>query len=91
MHKNLIIFLSVLILVISSALAPSVVSAASHQQPGYAGRLASFLQTQMETYNIPGMSIAIVRDGEVEYLDGLGVANSAGTPVTPDTPPCWLL
>ena len=40
----------------------------------------------MQTYHIPGMSVAIVRDGEVEYLEGLGVANSAGGHVTPDTP-----
>ena len=40
----------------------------------------------MKGTHIPGMSIAIVRDGQVEYLAGLGVANPAGDPITPETP-----
>jgi len=42
--------------------------------------------TQMGAYNIPGAAVAIVREGEVEYLGSFGVANPRGQLVTPDTP-----
>lgn len=64
----------------------NLVSASNFQQVDYASRLDTFLLTQMETYKIPGLAIAIVRNGEVEYLNGYGVANPDGDPVTPDTP-----
>lgn len=60
---------------------------ASNLQPAdYIGRLDAFLLTQMDTYKIPGLAVAIVRNGEVEYLNGYGVSNPNGDPVTPDTP-----
>lgn len=52
----------------------------------YASILDAFLLTQMKDYKIPGLAVAIVRNGEVEYLKGYGVANPNGDPVTPDTP-----
>lgn len=61
-------------------------SATPAQQVEYAGSLDEFLSNQMETYKIPGLAIAIVRNGEVEYLNGYGIANPDGDPVTPDTP-----
>jgi CubicO group peptidase (beta-lactamase class C family) len=68
-----------------AALAPLLASADS-PRPAYADRLATYAQTQMERYRIPGMAIAVVRDGEVEYLEGFGVAGPGDRPVTPDTP-----
>ncbi len=62
------------------------VLAQSPDQPAYDEKLRLYLEAQMKAYHIPGMSIAIVRDGQVEYLAGLGVANPAGDPVTPETP-----
>lgn len=64
----------------------NLVSASNFQQADYASRLDTFLLTQMDTYKIPGMAIAIVRNGKVEYLNGYGIANPDGHPVTPDTP-----
>ncbi len=61
-------------------------SATPAQQVEYAGRLDEFLLNQMETYKIPGLAVAIVRNGDVEYINGYGVANPNGDPVTPDTP-----
>lgn len=58
----------------------------SASQAAYSSRLEQYLRAQMGKYRIPGMAVAIVRDGEVEYLEGLGVAGSDGGPVTPDTP-----
>jgi CubicO group peptidase (beta-lactamase class C family) len=84
---NLLTILSaLLILVLSSAKFTPVVIARPPQQAAYAGKLEAYLQAQMKTYKIPGMAVAIVRDGEVQYLNGLGTANANRDPVTPDTP-----
>jgi CubicO group peptidase (beta-lactamase class C family) len=64
----------------------NLVFASNLQQADYASRLNAFLLTQMETYKIPGMAVAVVRNGDVEYINGFGVANPDGDPVTPDTP-----
>ena len=65
---------------------PVGVFAAHPQQAAYGNKLDGFFATQMAAYKIPGMSVAIVRDGRAEYLKGYGVANSNGNPVTPETP-----
>ncbi len=39
----------------------------------------------LETLDVPGFAIAVVKDGEVLALDGFGVRNLAGEPATPDT------
>jgi CubicO group peptidase (beta-lactamase class C family) len=40
----------------------------------------------LQTWHVPGVAVAIVRDGEVVYLKGHGVRDVAtGEPVTPDT------
>ena len=84
--KLLAISLFVLILTISSVQASPPNLAQPPLQAGYAGKLEAYLQAQMKTYKIPGMAVAVVRDGEVEYINGLGAANANGDPVTPDTP-----
>lgn len=65
---------------------PGGVLAAHPQQAAYGKKLDSFFATQMAAYKIPGLSVAIVRGGQVEYLKGYGVGNSNGDPVTPETP-----
>lgn len=55
-------------------------------QATYEEKLGTYITTQMQEYKIPGMAVAIVRNGEVEYINGFGVANPDGDPVTPDTP-----
>lgn len=40
----------------------------------------------LQTWHVPGVAVAVVRDGEVVYLKGHGVRDVAtGEPVTPDT------
>lgn len=56
------------------------------QNAAYEGKLQDYFQTQMERYKIPGLAVAIVRDGNVEYLNGFGTANAAGQAVTAGTP-----
>lgn len=60
--------------------------AESHQPTAYADEIETYLRTQMETYRIPGLVIAIVRNGEAEYVKGFGIANGRGGAVTPQTP-----
>lgn len=75
-----------LILFVSVGLGVPAASAGSPPQADYAGKLEAYLQQQMKTYKIPGLAVAIVRDGKVEYINGLGKANDQGDPVTADTP-----
>ena len=79
-------FFVVVGLIFISLSSQNAASATSVQQVEYATRLDNFLLKQMDTYKIPGLAVAIVRNGEVEYLNGYGVANPDGDPVTPDTP-----
>lgn len=58
----------------------------SPSPPPCANKIKSFMETQMHRYKVPGAALAIVRNGEVEYLAGFGIANVQGEPVTPDTP-----
>ena len=45
-----------------------------------------FLLTQMQRNHVPGLSVAIVRDGKIVKLKGYGIANLEWQqPVTPDT------
>ena len=44
------------------------------------------VKNSLETWHVPGVAVAIVRDGEVVYLKGHGVKSlDADGPVTPDT------
>lgn len=56
------------------------------QTAAYGDELDTFIDRQMRAYKIPGLALAVVRDGEVEYLKGYGSANPDGDPVTPETP-----
>jgi CubicO group peptidase (beta-lactamase class C family) len=84
--RNVIVFFVAVGLISVSLTSHNRVAASNLQQADYTSRLDTFLLTQMETYKIPGLAIAIVRNGEVEYQNGYGIANSDGDPVTPDTP-----
>jgi CubicO group peptidase (beta-lactamase class C family) len=43
------------------------------------------LLTRMQQLHIPGVSIAVVHNGVIEWARGYGTATPAGAPVTPDT------
>lgn len=48
--------------------------------------LDALVPAEMTRWDVPGLAIVVVREGEVAYLRGFGVADLAtGTPVTPDT------
>ncbi|TAK11247.1 MAG: class A beta-lactamase-related serine hydrolase [Anaerolineae bacterium] len=77
---------AVLLLTILMSLSITITSADVLEQPTYAGTLETYLRNQMDVYHIPGIAVAIVRDSEIDYLGGVGIANEDGAPVTPQTP-----
>ena len=46
----------------------------------------AYVAAQMRSLRIPGLALGIVRNNQVIYLRGYGVADAAGRPVTPQTP-----
>jgi CubicO group peptidase (beta-lactamase class C family) len=63
----------------------SPAQAGSLSQPDYAA-IDHFIQKEMDAIHLPGLALAIVHKDEVVYLKGYGLADEAGTPVTPQTP-----
>jgi CubicO group peptidase (beta-lactamase class C family) len=48
--------------------------------------LSTFITTQMQEAKVPGLSIALIQDGEITWVAGFGEANSlTGKPVAGDT------
>lgn len=48
--------------------------------------LSAFIQRQMDTAHLAGLAACIVKDGEIRWAEGFGLANEEGkTPATPDT------
>lgn len=56
------------------------------QADSYGDELDAFIENRMQEFKIPGLSLAVVRDGAQEYIKSYGVANPEGDPVTPQTP-----
>ncbi len=54
--------------------------------PAYSDEVDDFVRATMEEHDIPGMAIAVIRDGKPAKVQGYGLANiELGVPVTPDT------
>ena len=52
----------------------------------FADRIDDYLKEQMRKNHIPGLAVAVVRDGKIEKIKGYGVANLEWqSPVAPDT------
>lgn len=50
-------------------------------KPIHYGQLAS----QMQELHVPAISVALIRDGKIQWARGFGVERPGGPPVTPDT------
>ena len=46
----------------------------------------AYVTARMEQLRIPGAAIGIVKDDQILYLRGFGIADPSGRPVTPRTP-----
>jgi CubicO group peptidase (beta-lactamase class C family) len=79
-----------LLLLLSFVLQLPVLAAAGerYSRPARVDRddIAAFVESEMARAGIPGLSLAIVVGDEVVHLEGFGVADGAGRPVTPQTP-----
>lgn len=58
----------------------------SAHQPTESAAIDEYVRERMDMMGIPGAAVAVVRDGQIVYLAGYGVANEAGDPLTPQTP-----
>ena len=54
--------------------------------PAADSAVADYVAAQIADAGYPGASIAIVRDGRLSLVRGVGAADGSGRPVTPDTP-----
>ncbi len=46
----------------------------------------NYIEGRMQELKIPGAALAIVQDDQIKYLQGYGIADATGRPVTPQTP-----
>ncbi|MEK3977724.1 serine hydrolase domain-containing protein [Psychrobacillus sp. FSL K6-2836] len=49
-------------------------------------KIDEYMANEIERLNLPGASLAIVKEDQVEYIQGYGIAKSNGTNMTPQTP-----
>jgi len=64
---------------------PSTFAGKMTRDPGFEA-VDAYVEGQMARWNLPGMALAIVQDGEVVYLQGYGKAGPDGRPMTAQTP-----
>ena len=62
------------------AMEPVASSSAQHIQPSLL-----FVPDRMAHYHVPGLSLACIHNGTVEWDQAFGVARVGGEPVTPET------
>jgi CubicO group peptidase (beta-lactamase class C family) len=97
MSRRLVLILAIasLLPVIQSAEVPSALSIVEQRiqriqdrilrQASLLGNAGSSLAERMATDGVPGLSIAVIRNGEIEWARGFGVTRFGGPPVTPET------
>lgn len=74
-----------IILFISLGLPFGGAVAQSNTDPRFSA-IDTYIQSQLETYHIRGVSLAITQGDKIVHMQGFGVAAPSGTPVTPQTP-----
>ncbi|CAA9572947.1 MAG: Beta-lactamase class C-like and penicillin binding proteins (PBPs) superfamily [uncultured Truepera sp.] len=64
-----------------------LVGSGTFAQPSFdTAQLDVFVEEMMDAYDVPGVGLAVVEDGEVGYVRGYGVRDvTTGAPVTPNT------
>jgi CubicO group peptidase (beta-lactamase class C family) len=74
-----------LLLVLLLAVAPA--AAQSENVEALGATFDTLIPSLLERYNVPGIAIAIIHDGELAWSAGYGVSDlDTDAPVTPDTP-----
>ena len=64
---------------------PSYADPPHAADPDYAA-IDAYLAQEMREVHIPGLALGIVHNDEIVHLQGFGVADTSGRPVTPQTP-----
>lgn len=82
--KKVIVSGILLVLLIINVLPLQVISAENSKDS--LKEIDEYVENQRKEYNIPGLSIGVVKGNETIYLKGFGQADSSGTSVTPQTP-----
>lgn len=54
-------------------------------QPSDFSAIDTYIESQMSTFRIPGLGLAIIQGDQVVYMRGYGIASPNGEPVTPQT------
>jgi CubicO group peptidase (beta-lactamase class C family) len=92
LHRHLILFLLVIaICAVGTAQskrspARSDLKDSSVDDRETAARIDRYVQAEMRRYKIPGVSLAVLRDGKISILKSYGLANvELGVPVKPET------
>jgi CubicO group peptidase (beta-lactamase class C family) len=65
---------------------PPAAAANSDPQLSEQEQIDAYIQSRMQTANIPGLALGVVRDDRIVYLKGYGIAGPEGRAVTPQTP-----
>ena len=67
-------------------LAPTAAHAEVDPQAADFQTIDAYVSSQMEAMHIPGVALGIVQGDKIVHLQGFGVANPAGHPMTAHTP-----
>jgi len=78
---NLFIIISVILLIFI----PTAPATGAPQETGF-DAVDAYIESEMEEWNLPGMALVIVQDGEVTYMRGYGIAGPDDRPMTAQTP-----
>ena len=83
--RGLLALLPVVLVVLEFAMVVLPAASAQSSTPDFAA-VDTYIQSQMQAMNLPGLALGIVRGDQVVYLMGYGVADPSGRPITPQTP-----
>jgi CubicO group peptidase (beta-lactamase class C family) len=83
--SNRIRTLTLFALLFCLTLLPSRRALATENQADFAA-IDAHIVSQMQELRIPGLALGIVKDDQILYLQGYGVADPSGRSVTPQTP-----
>src|SRR5262245_30664611 len=66
--------------------AASIGAAPTRNSPPDVAAINAYVDGQMRELRIPGLALGIVQGDQIVHLQGFGMADPSGRPVTPQTP-----
>jgi CubicO group peptidase (beta-lactamase class C family) len=84
--KSWTVFFCVIVVLLGSAAEPGLAQEPPRVTNDLIADFAATVETEMAYFHIPGVTIAMLQDGEIVYSEGFGVRNmETGEPFTPQT------